>query len=261
MSKLDTILGRRFPEIPSMPDEARPLPHASIGIEVELENISRDRVEDGKRWRIYGEEGSIIRGVEFISDPIWGTGIRDALEELDTMLAGLDPYVSQRGSVHVHLNMLDMETSALAHLLTLYIMYEPALFRLHDNWNRVQSPFCFPVQSSIQAQKGIALLLKDLSKNRPVINGSYIGTKYVALNPNNLRSLGTLEFRHMGATTDMQAISNWVDTLLTLKRAAIHDVPTRNHAGIWGPYAEQMALSPDEQEAGANTIASLNLWR
>lgn len=262
MKSLAETLGRRFPEIPCMPDSSRPHPHTSVGIEIELENVSH-ATPDGKRWHTYTNEGSIINGVEFISHPVWGTGITDALEEMDTILADLTPKATSRCSVHVHVNMLDLPLDTIAYLVELYTVYERQIFRMHANWDRENNPFCIPAYKSSGLQRSYSRLISSLRDKRRRLEGAYVGTKYAGMNPNNLKSLGTLEFRHMGASVDTKAISEWIDILLQLKVAAQAQAPIDRPDLVWGPYASLIAdlTQPGDMEAGLETVNTYSIWR
>ncbi len=106
MKKISNIVNRRLPEIPVAPDDRRPHPHTSVGIEVEVEGVQVDEFES-KRWKVV-KEGSLQNGVEFVSDPVWGTAIVDALDELTEFFGQNPPYISYQTSVHIHDNVLDM---------------------------------------------------------------------------------------------------------------------------------------------------------
>ena len=67
-TKLGQMVGKRLPEFAVGPDQARPHPHTSVGIEVECEGITIYEAcrWESKRWRAV-EEGSIQNGCEFVS--------------------------------------------------------------------------------------------------------------------------------------------------------------------------------------------------
>ncbi len=259
MFKLSQIVGRNLREIPVGPDYTRPHPHSSVGIEVEVEGI-RGLMRDGmKRWRVDTNEGSLVNGVEFISEPVWGTAITDSLEELGEFFEQHPPHISFRTSVHVHLNVLDMDDEQLQHMIRLYLMYERALFRLHDKWNRAECIFCVPAASSVVIQQGYSQLFQHLK--RGTVDRGYVPWKYSALNTNCLRELGTLEFRHMGGTSDMNEISHWINILLQLKVAALLDEPIDNPKEVWGEYHNALIITDEDMAIGHQLIQRLNIWR
>ena len=254
---MSEMLDRKLPEIPVAPDPLRPHPHTSVGIEVELEGVTISRRANLKRWEIVGD-GSLQDGCEFVSLPVWGTAITDALEELQDVLAEYTPHVSFRTSVHVHINILDMDLQALAKMIQLYIIYEPALFRLHDNWDRKNNIFCVPCRKSRAIFSAYSALLRDLNHNR--YRGGYLRSKYCAMNINSVGTLGTLEFRHMGGTTEVNKIDSWINILLQLKVAALSDVDIFNVDEVWGPYRNNLDVQDKDIESGVELINQLSMW-
>lgn len=257
MAKMSEIIGRQLAEFSVGPDYTRPHPHTSVGIEVELERIV-DPPQFLKRWHLE-RDGSLQNGTEFISEPVWGTAITDALVELEEFLDTEKPLVSFRTSVHVHVNMLDMQAAGMARMLKGYLLYEPALFRLHEDWNRHNNIFCVPARESVIIQKGYGMLLRDLERGH--VSTGYINSKYSALNPNCLRSLGTLEFRHMGGTTDVKKISDWIDILLQLKTAAILEADMSDPKDVWGDLHDKLDVRPDDLIEGQSIINKIRMWR
>lgn len=256
--KVQEILGRTLNEIPVGPDWTRPLPHTSVGMEVEVEGL-HGVIGNLKHWQL-SRDGSLQNGVEFISHPVWGTAITGALEELGEYFKENPPYISFRTSIHVHVNCLDMEADALVRLMLLYLMYEPALFRLHQKWNRYYNIFCVPAHESLGIQKSYAEMISMLENQGHIADG-YGLSKYSALNINPLRQLGTIEFRHMGGTDNVNEISAWVNVLLQLKAAAIMDEPIDQPEEVWGDLYPMLDIKPADLETGQRIINRLQLWR
>ena len=256
--KLARIIGKKLSEIPMAPDIKRPHPHTSVGIEVEVENVFRFQNIEWKRWSTV-TEGSILDGIEFVSEPVWGTAITDALDELGDYLETQEPNISFRTSVHIHMNVLDISKEQLSNLIELYLAYEPTLFRLHQEYDRANCVFCIPAYNSHVITKGYGQLLKDLKHDQ--VRGAYIPCKYSAMNINCLSSLGTLEFRQMGGTTDMNKISDWINILLQLKVAAIKGVDYKKPSEVWGSYEKLLDIKEDDLSLGKRSLSFLNLWR
>ena len=255
--KLAQIYQRRFPEIPVQPDINRPHPHTSVGIEVELEQMRWNFKENLKRWYVT-KEGSIINGIEFVSDPVWGTAIRDALEELKEALEDHKPRVSFRTSTHIHMNVLDLDLDELIHLIYLYIMYEPALFRYHDRWRRADSIFCVPAYLSMDIREAYVKLIADLRRGKG--RGTYLQSKYAALNINALQRQGSLEFRHMGGSIDIDEIDEWINILLQLKLAALNMADIEDPDAVWGPYRARLNILPEDMIQGRDFINIMKHW-
>ena len=255
MNKLSRYIGKHQPEIPSMPDYTRPHPHTSIGIEVELEGITDYHVE-WKRWNT-ASDGSLYDGVEFVSEPVWGTAITDALQELQGFLNGQKPHISFRTSVHIHMNVLDMTKESLANLLKINLMYEKALFRLHSEWGRESCIFCVPASESVLIRQAYATLLSNLEKG--FVRDDYLPCKYSATNINSLARFGTVEFRHMGGTADTNKISDWINILLQMKTSAILGAKVSDPSDVWGEYESSLDIKPADLKLGRELVNNLEL--
>ena len=257
-TKLGQMVGRRLPEFAVGPDQARPHPHTSVGIEVECEGITiyDARKWDSKRWRSV-EEGSLQNGCEFVSDPVWGTAIADALDELGGYFQTHPPYMSVRTSVHVHVNVLDMYTEHLSRMIKAYVMYEVPLYRMHDG--RYGNIFCTPAAESAYVQGVYGEILEATEVGEaPRATAS---SKYLGMNVNQLRGLGTLEFRHMGGTSDMKKILEWIDILLRLKASAQDEtIPLDNPDLFWAGQRDILTISDDDVIDGASLVNKLTMW-
>lgn len=254
--KMSQLVGKKLDQFKVMPDAARPSDTA-VGIEIEVENIELD-VHKLKLWDQVSD-GSIVRGVEFVSKPIWGTAIKDALDEIRAVFKKHDPYLSFRTSVHVHINVLDMEPAQLEHFVLLYVMYERPLFRLHEDWGRYDNIFCVPVRKSMKVQSGYAKLLSDLTRQQ--IRSDYVGYKYSAFNPNSLALFGTMEFRHMGGTADMDRVDQWINILLQLKLAADEKLKLSQPSDVFGKYRRLLDIRDTDITDALELIEYIQLLR
>jgi Putative amidoligase enzyme len=256
--KIGRMVGKRLPEFAVQPDPMRPHPHTSVGIEVEAEGIEEHAALewDTKRWRVVGE-GSLQGGCEFVSDPVWGTAIVDALDELGVYFADHPPFMSVRTSVHVHVNVLDMYPEHLERMIKGYVMYESSIYRMHEG--RYNNIFCVPATESTVVQHAYAEVIRSVRNDRAP--GQVIDSKYLGMNPNNLRGLGTLEFRQMGGTSDMGLILQWVDVLLRLKASAQDEtIPLDNPDLFWAEQRSILTISDDDVADGALIVDKLALW-
>ena len=255
--KVSSLVGKTLDQFEVKPDQMRPSDTA-VGIEVEVENMRGSSCQGLKFWNTT-QEGSIVRGCEFVSKPIWGTAITEALDELRELFKKSDPYLSFRTSVHVHLNMLDSEHEHLNQLVLLNLLYEPALFRLHQEWGRYDNIFCVPARKSIKVQDGYAKLLQDLDQGR--IRTDYVGYKYSAFNPNALAQFGTIEFRHMGGTADMDEVDQWINVLLQLKLAAVKGTELTDHRKVFGKYHSLLDIHEEDIMDGMQLIDYIQMKR
>lgn len=196
-----------------------------IGIEVEVENTNF--LADIRRpWNVK-EDGSLRNsGRELVSDPIAASSAPAALYHL--LVQGLDPVCSfsMRTSIHIHINATDMNEAQIRDFVALYTIFEPALFNFAGR-GRWKSVFCVPLNECQQ----IANVL-----SRKLTDGRW--EKYTSLNLRRLADLGTIEFRHMGGTFDVDRVCNWIGMICRLKQYVMQvgSKDIRQELASMGPY-------------------------
>lgn len=187
-------------------------PDLLLGVELEIEGLEPD--EDHRERRCvsgmnYHKDGSLRNnGGEFVTYPM-------TLNHLDYVLdtffhknkLSADNY-SERCSVHIHANCLDMQLEEVRLLLAVYQIMEKVLFD-YIKEERHNNIFCVPWNECYLPQ---AALRNDNS----LITKIKTWKKYTALNLLPLTSLGTIEFRHMAGTNDKDRIVQWCDIIGSL---------------------------------------------
>lgn len=190
-------------------------PEQLVGIEVEAENFTGldNSFDVTKCWRV-SEDGSLRNsGVEFISLPMPARVVKSALELLFSSIPEDHPLdFSKRTSIHIHMNVLDDTYEELLNLIMLYVVFEDALFRFAGGF-RKKSIFCVPLKETTLLSPSI---LSDIS----LITEGVRWLKYSACNLLPVSYLGTVEFRHLRGTDDIDTIVTWVELLCRLKLAA-----------------------------------------
>ena len=202
-----------------------------IGVEVELENVRltdrhRRQLVKGGLWRIH-EDGSLRdNGREFImqetatGQPLMGADITRAL---DTFKGYIDmakddnklPKATPRTSLHVHMDVRDLEKEEFARFILLYYAFEDILFKWVGE-DRHLSNFCRPASSNYDIITRAANLLGGVHPFRHLIED---GNKYDALNYQVVRQLGSVEIRSMHGTYDTDLILRWINILMRLREA------------------------------------------
>lgn len=172
-----------------------------FGIEIEVEGIDHHDY-DYEGWQLH-EEGSLRGGFEIVSRPLMIDDVRPALEKVKPILDNC--VMSDRCSIHVHVNAGDLTTLGVTKLTSLFMCLERALI---ENYNmRGNNNYCVPfhhVNSPLQ-------FAENMASCRSTINESY--SKYMALNVLPLNRFGTVEFRGMGLLTDVDSIVEWVEVI------------------------------------------------
>lgn len=205
-------------------DASLPLPLELMGIELEYEGVSHSRNNTPNLWTAV-EDGSLRNnGIEYVfSEPLYGTGIRDALDAMQEHVDSISPCVSSRTSVHVHLNVSDMDVDQLMTLIILYLIFEKAIVSYHGGM-REDNIFCVPYYKAPDALAQLMHIFQypeDTSGN----DVNYILSsfaKYYGLNIGAVVQHGSLEFRHMAGCTDMSKVKEWVCIIQQLKLTALH---------------------------------------
>lgn len=185
-----------------------------VGVEIEGEGRRIDTVRENlSGWWNLEPDGSLRNnGFEAILvQPLAGKSLMDALEDAEQALRGTS--FSFRTSVHIHVDVANMDTDSLNRFLFYYTILEKDLF----DWighERDQNPYCVP----FYRQTRIIGSLRD------AVNGQYHNLleeeKYSAVNCASVRNLMSLEFRHMYGTRSMDTILKWINILLSIKKAA-----------------------------------------
>ena len=198
--------------------------NTAIGVEIELERCERYPELPG--WRVIGDGSLRENGVEFVfNGPAGGESAVERLEAFRNHVSRKrKPYFcSERTSIHVHMNVLDLEVSQLKQLLRLYLLMEPYIFSLCGE-GRADNIYSLAVYEGLEQINALSLLLEtnNLARYHHLLHDGAL-TKYSGMNLTCLHSFGTLEFRGHEGTTDTDRIYLLINTLLRLKEAVVTD--------------------------------------
>ncbi len=188
------------------------------GIEIEVENITKYPEEFKGIWTMKADGSLRNNGQEFVSPPIRGDQLSKALTLFYNYLQ-TEATFSPRTSIHVHLNVLDNTIDLISSIILLYLVFERSLYRFigHD---RDKSVFCVPMQDTAR----VANLFHDFKfqlEQRGAIQGN--DTRYTGLNTASLHNFGTLEFRQLHGTRDLDLVCNWINLLTSLKKYVLNN--------------------------------------
>jgi len=153
-------------------------------------------------------------GVEFITAPVNYNEALNLFKILHSALQlGPNPY-TVRTSIHVHVNMRSMSLDQTKHFLLLYALLEPVFLEFAGPV-RKHNIHCVPLNFTILPtiyHKSINDIIKGWSK-------------YSALNLLPLKSLGTIEFRHLYGTGDFMVYQQWLTMIKSLWDFAFNNPP------------------------------------
>jgi len=207
-----------------------------VGVEIELEGlggltapVSKLATKRGL-WRITDDGSLRNTGREFImqevatGQPLMGKDIIRALDDFGTCIDALKakdkpPVLSDRTSIHVHLDVRNLEDDQFKRLILLYYAFEDILFKWIGE-DRHKSNYCRPASSHYDVIERVGALLNGRRDFNDTIRD---GNKYDALNFEAVRHLGSLEVRSMRGTYDKALILRWVNILLRLREACLDE--------------------------------------
>ena len=228
MRKLSRIINKRESGI-EYPKDEKVVLHNLIGLELEIENVSvstiTPEVTSAPLWSIAGDGSLRNSGVELISVPVSGVNLTNAITELKDILekGAPDAEITERCSLHVHIDMRDITVRQLLNFLVVYTIFEDELFR-YVGYKRKENPYCVPLTDAYNLQE----LMEELTGTDKQVNKLiYDWPKYSAVNLKPLLRLGTIEVRLHPGTLDPQEVLAWANILLSIKKY-IMDNPRRN---------------------------------
>lgn len=197
-----------------------------VGVEIELENMNGFNVDSRtfhSFWR-ETEDGSLRGGGKeyVLSRPFAGKDLEKALNLFDKHVAksGHRISVSERTSVHVHIDVRELTHQQVTRLVCIYAIFEDALFNLVGK-DRANNIFA----TSLANAEGNLKVLGAYGENPDEAEARHTMmhfTKYSACNISAVKKYGSLEFRNHEGTYDIKRIIKWINILLLLKEAAIN---------------------------------------
>lgn len=187
-----------------------------LGVEVEVEGDNLPQLN--KYWRT--EQDGSLRGESreyVLAKPMKAEGVAEALQYLDKAYidAGTTVYDSVRAGVHVHVNVQDLTVVELFNFIVAYIVLEDLLTKYCGEF-REGNLFCLRVKDADY----LLYTLEQVAKNKRYVLLHTDILRYAAMNVKSLHTYGSLEFRAMRGTRDLDVINNWANILLGLRESA-----------------------------------------
>lgn len=187
----------------------QPAPGTFIaGVELEIEDTLG--IAGGLPGGWHSEDDGSLRnyGMEFISPPLAADSLIAHFQHIHARLntkTGKKEHFSDRTSIHVHVNCLDLTQEQVKSVLLWYALFEPVFFAMVAP-TRSNNIHC------------VALDQTSLSEHYRRTLPLYVQkwSKYTALNLLPLSSQGTIEFRHMEGHNNTERFKDWMLTLKNL---------------------------------------------
>jgi hypothetical protein len=223
-----SIMGKVKSRPSFTPDKKWVLPDCLLGVEFEFEGVVDKKLPKhtfADFW-VYHEETSLKNeGAEYVfSTPLFGTDASNALKWLVEYAIASKWLASARCGIHVHVDVRDLEVPQLAGMSIIYAIMEPFLYKWVGD-SRENSHFCIPLYKADDALHRTCNLIK-CAHNDSVYGGTRAFSqadaylRYCGYNLQALAKFGTVEFRHLRTTTNLQRIEDWINMLLSVKASA-----------------------------------------
>ena len=195
-----------------------------VGIEIEVEGVNLPREVAG--WRV--EEDGSLRGenCEYVLPrPLPQDRIRTALKRLsvDMRQSGATVLDTGYAGIHIHINAQQLTVTQVCTFAFLYYAIEDLCLHFCGE-DRKGNLFCLSAGVAPYPLKALEEALHH-TDFRHLRNDKL---RYASLNWKALSEYGSLEFRGMRSTLDIEVIEAWVGLLLELRKTAIEiDNPQR----------------------------------
>jgi hypothetical protein len=205
----------------SLPEDlVRASPHlisnTRVGIEVELEGFNSDQPKV-RGWSTIPDGSLRDGGLEFVfNGPVGGV---TAMSRLTALGEALEPYqdtikCSERTSLHVHVDVRELELDQVWSMLVLYGLVEPYLFTVcgEHRADNIYSLSWYKGEDQLRSLN----ILSSINHYRATGDNEMF-PKYATVNIGALNTFGSLEFRGHEGTATIEQMVLWVNHLLSLK--------------------------------------------
>jgi len=188
-----------------------------VGIEIEVEGSNLPAPPVG--WRKVSDGSLRGESCEYVLKTPCARGsvtkyldrMKEANEE-----ANFEFSYSTRQSIHVHINVQELNLVQLYNFITLFLIFESELVRWCGE-DREHNLFCLQTKDA----EGLISTLEKAATPKTYHLLSTDSIRYSALNISSIYKFGSLEFRSMRGTDDYLMIQRWIDILLNIKDVAL----------------------------------------
>lgn len=190
-----------------------------IGVEIEVEGIGLPLLD--RYWN--NEEDGSLKGESreyVLKKPSTLAEVRDALDYLDINYKANKSIVTDsiRAGVHIHINCQKLTMTQLYNFMVIYLILENVLVKWCGDY-RQGNLFCLRACDAEYLLTEIAAAAND-KKKMYVRRFRTDNLRYASMNVKALGDYGSLEFRAMRGTRDLDLIYKWAETLLGLREFA-----------------------------------------
>lgn len=188
-----------------------------IGVEIEVEGDSLPlRIST---WSAVGDDSLRGESREYVlREPLSMSGVRDSLDLLQKAYVQCESTIhdSVRAGVHVHINIQELTTLELYNYLTTYIILEDLLIKYCGEY-REGNLFCLRTRDA----EYLIQRLEQVASNKMWNEFRDDLLRYASVNVCSIPKFGSLEFRAMRGTRDLNLIGDWAEILLNLRNECV----------------------------------------
>lgn len=174
-----------------------------FGIEIEVENFKYDEEQlPSQFWGETSDSSLKVSGIEFVSRILDYSTVEEALEALFEMkpFAKKQATFGPRTSIHIHSNALWMNSmQQVMPLLFIYLLSEDLMYSFIEPHRR-KNIFCVKTKETDY--------LRNCFMNETITASNTY--KYAGFNLASLFAHGTVEFRMLEGTYDVEKILTWI---------------------------------------------------
>lgn len=188
-----------------------------VGIEIEAEGHNLPHT--GEYWNVTHDGSLRGESLEYVlKRPMSLPEARKALDYLSLKYEQNEATVndSDRCGVHVHVNCQELNIVQLYNFFVLYLVLEDLLVKFCGD-SREGNLFCLRAKDAEYLLYTLSSALED-KEFRARFSSDDL--RYASMNVKSLPTYGSLEFRAMRGTKDMDLIYKWADLLVGLREKA-----------------------------------------
>lgn len=199
-----------------------PLSKCQTGIEFECEGVKLSGAGElpdniATFWKAVNDDSLREGGMEFVlREPLFGEDLLNSVDTFCKWAIEKNFETNYRCGLHVHVDARNMEHDEIISMIIYYALFEPLIFRWVGD-DREGSIFCMPFYKAEGCIQDIATAFDAPAQMK---NAFARVDRYGALNLNALAVHGSVEWRHMKTTFDMERITKWITICQSFKRYA-----------------------------------------
>lgn len=129
---------------------------------------------------------------------------------------GVVVFDSYRTSIHVHVNCANDPVRTVVNFITLAMIFDE-LFVSQNGQTRIGNNFCLRTRD---AEGQIGDLIQSITHYGDPCSAFNKNNRYSSVNLASLSKFGSIEFRSLECTTDMDRVMHWIGTIQAMKAAA-----------------------------------------